>query len=57
MLSSESLIQVHEGNVGIYYRYGALLDRVTEPGVKNICQNIFLLIKPKNNLKFKISLT
>jgi len=25
--------KVHEGNVGIYYRYGALLDRITEPGV------------------------
>ena len=25
--------------MGIYYRYGALLDRVTEPGVKDACQN------------------
>ena len=26
--------QVNEGNVGIYYRHGALKDRVTDPGVR-----------------------
>ena len=25
--------QIDEGNVGIYYKHGALTDRVTEPGV------------------------
>ena len=29
-------IQVNEGNVGIYYRHGALKDRVTDPGVRII---------------------
>lgn len=29
----DSVHKIHEGNVGIYYRYGALRDKVTEPGV------------------------
>jgi regulator of protease activity HflC (stomatin/prohibitin superfamily) len=30
---ADSYHKVHEGNVGIYYRHGALKDRVTDPGV------------------------
>jgi len=29
----DSYHKVHEGNVGIYFRYGAIRDKVTEPGV------------------------
>ena len=34
--------QIHEGNVGIYYRHGALKDRVTDPGV-TLITSIFIL--------------
>jgi len=30
---ADSYHKVNEGNVGIYYRHGALKDRVTDPGV------------------------
>lgn len=30
---ADSYHKINEGNVGIYYKYGALLDRVSEPGV------------------------
>ena len=30
---ADSYHKINEGNVGIYYRHGALLDRVTDPGV------------------------
>ena len=29
----DSYHKIHEGNVGIYFRHGALQERVTEPGV------------------------
>ena len=29
----DSYHKIHEGNVGIYFRYGAIRDKVTEPGV------------------------
>ena len=29
----DSYHKIHEGNVGIYFRHGALQERVTEPGI------------------------
>jgi len=30
---ADSYHKIHEGNVGVYYKYGALQDRVSDPGV------------------------
>ena len=41
--SNDIYVQVHEGNVGIYYRHGALKDRVTDPGVIAVTITVILI--------------